>query len=113
MDRDLFNNFYIVLTLIFKREEDAWTAECKELGTAAFGDTLEEARESIKEAVGLHLNTLEDVGERKRFFEEQGIEIFAERPKHMFFPEMPYEPDILVSRMATPFNTNLINLACT
>jgi len=66
---------YIILTAIFKREEEVWTAECKEPGTATFGDTLEEAKENLQEAIELHLNTLKDVGEYKRFLDERGIEI--------------------------------------
>ncbi len=60
---------YILLTVIFKREQDVWTAECKELSTSTFGDTFDEAEVAIKEAISLHLNTLEDVGECSRFLQ--------------------------------------------
>jgi len=95
---------YVALTIIFKREDDVWTAECKELGTATFGETFEEARDNLKEAVTLHLKTLEKVGERKRFFEERGIEVFVEQPKKMHFPEMPFDSDILISKEVESFN---------
>jgi predicted RNase H-like HicB family nuclease len=68
---------YILLTLLFRREGDVWTAECKELGTASFGDTFEEAVETIKDMVKLHLDALEDVGERERFLRENHVPLFA------------------------------------
>jgi len=72
---------YVVLTLEFRRVGRRWTAYCKELGTAAFGRSLPEADKRIKEAVLLHLNTLEDVGERQRFFRENNIEFHHTRPR--------------------------------
>lgn len=64
---------YVVLTLKFKKVKKRWTAYCEELGTATFGRSLPEADKKLKEAVHLHLNTLEDVGERHRFFKTHGI----------------------------------------
>jgi predicted RNase H-like HicB family nuclease len=72
---------YIVLTFKFHKEDRRWTAYCEELGTATFGRSLTEAQERIEEAVLLHLNTLEDVGERKRFFKENNITILPHKPK--------------------------------
>ena len=72
---------YVVLTLEFRRVGRRWTAYCRELGTATFGRSLPEADKRIKEAVLLHLNTLEDVGERQRFFTENNIEFHRARPR--------------------------------
>lgn len=77
---------YVVLTLKFRKEGDKWTARCVELGTATFGLTLEEAEERIREAVILHLNTLEDVGERERFLKEHNIAYHAHRPRSVKVP---------------------------
>lgn len=66
---------YVVLTIIFKPEDEVWTAECQELGTATFGDTYEETKDNIKEAISLHLDALDEVGERARFFKEHGIHL--------------------------------------
>jgi predicted RNase H-like HicB family nuclease len=74
---------YVVLTLEFRKIDRRWTAYCKELGTATFGRSLPEADERIKEAVLLHLNTLEDVGERERFFREHNIKLHHDRPKNI------------------------------
>lgn len=73
--------YYIVLTVAFRQEEGVWTAECHELGTATFGDTFEEAEQNISEAIELHLNTLEKVGERERFFRENNIKILKKLPQ--------------------------------
>jgi hypothetical protein len=72
---------YVILTLEFRNIGRRWTAYCKELGTATFGRSLPEADKRIKEAVLLHLNTLENVGERKRFFREHNIEFHPDRPR--------------------------------
>lgn len=72
---------YIVLTFEFKKEGNKWTGYCDELGTATFGPSLLEARKRLEEAVSLHLNTLEDVGERERFLKENNIHFYRRKPK--------------------------------
>lgn len=72
---------YVVLTLKFSKEGRRWTGYCEELGTATFGRSLSEADKRLKEAVLLHLNTLEDVGERGRFFKEHGVEFHQTKPR--------------------------------
>jgi len=66
---------YVVLTVLFQKEGKVWTAECRELGTAAYGDTIEDAKEAIDEAITLHLNTLEDLGECEQFLKENGVAV--------------------------------------
>lgn len=94
---------FIVLTVIFKFEDDVWTAECKELGTATFGDTIQEAERDIQEAILLHLNALEQVGERERFFREHDIEIYPTKPQMMHI-DLPFDSGILVSQRIEPVN---------
>lgn len=79
----LHKQHFVVLTVVFYKEEgdDRWLAECKELGTASYGDTLEEARERIGEAIELNLNTLEEVNEYERVFKEKNIKMFPIKPK--------------------------------
>jgi len=97
------NGGFILLTIFFHKEEDGrWTAECKELGTSTFGDSLEEARELISEAVCLHLNTLEEVGERSRFFKENNIRIFRKRPPKSIDVSSPVDPNVYISTQAQP-----------
>jgi len=76
----MLNTFYIQLTVRFEEQNDGrWTAECEELGTATFGHSLQEARDNIEDAICVHLNTLEEVGERDRFFEENDIVVSKKR----------------------------------
>jgi len=74
---------YVVLTYKFGKEGKRWTAYCEELGTATFGRSLPEAQRRLEEAVALHLNTLEGVGERERFFKTHGIGFHATKPKNV------------------------------
>ncbi len=71
---------YIVLTIEFAQEEGQWTALCRELGTAACGDTIEEAQEAIRALVDLHLNTLESLGECQAFLKRHRVPFFRRRP---------------------------------
>ena len=73
------------------QKEGKWvTAECQELGTTAFGRNLDEAEKRLREAILLHLNTLEDVGERARFFKEHSIRIYTQYPEAVH-PTIPTE----------------------
>lgn len=63
----------VKLTVFFMQDEDVWTAQCKELGTIAFGYTFEEAKQNIKEAIQVHLNILDEVGETERFSDARNI----------------------------------------
>lgn len=72
---------YVRLTCKFHKETRKWVAVCDELGTSTFGRTLDEAGHRLEEAMILHLNTLEDVGERERFFRENNIVFHRTRPR--------------------------------
>ena len=77
---------YIIVTVIYRKEGRRWTAQCVELGTATFGRSLNEAKRRIDEAISLHLNTLEDVNERERFFKEHNIIFYFTKPKPKSIP---------------------------
>ena len=68
----------ILLTEVIEPEDDQFVAFCPELGTATCGDTVSEALSNLQEAIEVHLNGLEEIGDRQRVFEERGIEIFFE-----------------------------------
>jgi predicted RNase H-like HicB family nuclease len=72
---------YVVLTFKFSKEDDRWVGDCVELGTSAFGDTVDEALEVLKDLVALHLNELETLGERRDFFRDHGIKFYREAPE--------------------------------
>ena len=44
-----------------------------ELGTSTFADTLEECQSELLEFVEAHIDVLEEIGERDRFFQKWGI----------------------------------------
>ncbi len=67
---------YAVLTLVFREAGGVWTAECRELGTATDGTTLQEVHSQLVDLIVLHLNALESSGERERFFERHGIKLY-------------------------------------
>jgi len=66
---------YIELTYVIAEEDGQFASHCEELGTASCGKTLDEALENLRDAVDLHLNTLEKLGERARFFRERNIRL--------------------------------------
>lgn len=71
---------YILVKVEIQAEDGQFTAYCPELGTASCGDTFEEAAENIKEALCVHLNTLEELGERRNFFKEHNIHLYRKEP---------------------------------
>ena len=70
---------YVAMTFEFQREGDQWLGQCLELGTATFGDTVDEVADELADLVQLHLSSLEDVGERERFFAKHEIPVFLDR----------------------------------
>jgi predicted RNase H-like HicB family nuclease len=56
------------LTAILKREGDGYVALCPELDVASQGETVNEARENLREALDLFVETASpaEVGERMR-----------------------------------------------
>jgi len=73
---------YIALTFQFQKEGRRWVGICQEMGTSTYSRSLPETEKHLLEAVCLHLNTLEDVDERERFFKENGIKTYAVKPTH-------------------------------
>jgi len=66
--------------MIYYKEGNQWVAECKELGTSTYGDSFEEIEKELVELIALHLNTLEELGEREVFFTENGIQTYYDSP---------------------------------
>ena len=87
---------YVILTLKFQKQGRRWTAYCEELGTATFGRSLPEADQRLKEAVLLHLQTLEDVGERNRFFQEHNIKVHQDKPREDITICVPANREVFV-----------------
>ena len=93
---------YVVFTFRFQKEGRRWTAYCDELGTATFGRSLPEADRKLSEAVLLHLNTLEEVGERDRFFKEHNIKYHFDIPKRDITVNLPLQESVFVRSYVQP-----------
>ena len=94
---------YIKVTFIFQELKDRWTGKCVELGTATFGDSFEDIKEKLEEAVLCHLNTLEDLGETARFFKKHGIKFYPQKPKIKEVEVcVPYNDKIFVQSRLQP-----------
>lgn len=91
------NSGYVVLTYKFRKIDKRWTAYCEELGTATFGRSLPEAEKRLKEAVLLHLDTLEDVREHERFFRENNIHVHEVKPEKDITVCIPLTQEVFVS----------------
>lgn len=68
-------DFVFSLTLDLEKEGEQWTGTCLELGTSTFGDTLEEAKEELQEAVTLQLNEMERLGFIAAYLEENRVSV--------------------------------------
>lgn len=84
---------FVVLTLEFRKEAGSWLGRCRELGTATDGRSLERVKRELIELVTLHLDELEDVGERQRFFKEHGIRLYSDHPPAQVQRELEVAPD--------------------
>lgn len=93
----------VIVNLRFYRDKNnKWIGECLELGTTSFGDTIEEAKESLIDLIELHLNTLEELGEKKRFFKKHNIKTFKEKPKSIRQIRVPYIENTLIGQFQVP-----------
>ena len=87
--------YYIHLTIYFHKEDDnRWTAECLELGCASFDNSLDEAKESIEEAIELKLTGLSEVGELNRFLKENNVIVFKEFPQEIKQRKIKVQPKL-------------------
>lgn len=66
---------YIILTVVIQREDDYYVSKCVEFGTASSGHTKEEAVANIRDAIELHLNTLDDLGDCEAALHARGITV--------------------------------------
>ena len=94
---------FIVLTFSIRQDGNKWLARCVELSTSTFGNTFEETREALKEAVLLHLNTLEDVGECERFLKENHVKVYVNVP-HPSSLRVSVKPGVFVTKNITPIS---------
>jgi len=95
---------YIEVTVKIEREDDQWAAVCVELGTAACGDTIEEAMVAIGDMILLHLNALEDAGTCRRFLADHNVTLHRRMPRRPAAVPVPVRPGQFVTRLTECLN---------
>jgi predicted RNase H-like HicB family nuclease len=63
----------LVLSLVIKKEQGKYSAWCPELDVASQGDTVEEARSNLQEAVKLHVETMVEGGDLNQLLDKIGL----------------------------------------
>lgn len=61
------------LTFDLARTGAQWTGICLELGTSTFGDTFDEVKTELQQAVTLQLNEVERLGFISEYLEENDV----------------------------------------
>ena len=69
---------FVILTLSYHKELHNWVGECLETGTSTYGRVFKKVHDELIELIELHVNELEVVGERTRFFKENGIRLYTD-----------------------------------
>ena len=92
----------VVLTSVVEPEDDMFVSTCIELGTASCGDTIQEAFENLEEAIAVHLNALEELGETERVFHERGIEILRSPIEETVPRPIPIDKVVKISQHPVP-----------
>ena len=64
---------FIVVRVEIFRESDLYVGVCPDLGVSSFGETLEEAKHSLREAVEAFLEECEAMGTLEEVLEEGGF----------------------------------------
>ena len=64
----------LIVTVVIKKEQGKYASWCPELDVASQGDTMEEARKNLQEAVELHVETMIKNGDVDELLEKIGFE---------------------------------------
>ena len=92
----------VVLTSVVEPEGEMFVSTCIELGTASCGDTIQEAFDNLDEAIAVHLNALEELGETERVFHERGIEILRSPIEETVPRPIPIDKVVKISQHPVP-----------
>ena len=69
----------LILTIVIKKEGTNYSSWCPELDVASQGNTVEEARQNLKEAVELHVDTMIQNGDLNQLLDKVRL---ANNPFH-------------------------------
>ena len=76
----------LVLTVIIRKEQGKYSSWCPEFDIASQGKTIEEARENLKEAVSLYVETVLADGKLNDILEKVGLSKEDIHNKEVLFP---------------------------
>lgn len=65
----------LILTIVVRKEQGRYSSWCPELDVASQGDTVEEARQNLQEAVELHVETMVENGDLNELLEKVGLTV--------------------------------------
>ena len=65
---------HLQLTAIIEREDDGYVALCPEIDVASQGDTIDEARQNLREAVELFFESASDAEVKQRLSGDRHVE---------------------------------------
>ncbi len=77
----------LVLTVVVRKEGTGYSSWCPELDVASQGDTIEEARGNLKEAVELHIEAMLADGLLDELLEKMGLTKDDVKKKHILLPD--------------------------
>ncbi len=63
----------LILTIVVRKEQGRYSSWCPELDVASQGDTVEEARQNLQEAVELQVETMVENGDLNELLEKVGL----------------------------------------
>lgn len=63
----------LILTIVVRKEQGRYSSWCPELDVASQGDTVEEARQNLQEAVELQVDTMVENGDLNELLEKIGL----------------------------------------
>ncbi len=84
----------IVFRAEYFREGDLYVARAPELDVSSFGETLDEAKASLQEAVEAFLEECESMGSFEQVMEEAGFE----KRDDQWLPRQPVAAELLTVR---------------
>ena len=95
---------FIALTIVIEEDEGQYAAYCRDLGTASCGKPCREALENIKDAVGLHVETLVELGEFEGFLKARGVKWtpYVAESEHQSSFRRRIHPGALTTVLETP-----------
>ena len=70
-------DYWGVLSVEFNQDEGQWVGVCRELGTVAHADTLEQVEEELHEAIDLQLNEMEKIADVREYLAQNEVKILT------------------------------------